>query len=76
MITREPKGGAAADDEKNEDISSARVDDDPMRLTSFGDQEFTEPSALSEFSDDTLVDKGAEEPTSRLSQHARVNTFW
>ena len=75
MMTRESIEGAAADDEKNEDISSAREDDDPMRLTSFGDQEFTEPSALSEYSDDALVDKGAEAPTSRLSQHARVNSF-
>ena len=59
--------GAAADDEKYRDISSARVDDDSMRLTSFRDQEFTEPSALSKYSDDALVDEGAKAPKSRLS---------
>ena len=44
--TRERMEGTAADDEKNEDISSAWVDD-PMRLTSFGDEEFDEPSVAS-----------------------------
>ena len=54
--------GAAADYKKHGDISSARVDDDPMRLTSFSDQESTEPPALSECSDGALVDEGAEAP--------------
>ena len=67
MTTRELMKDAAADDEKYRDISSARVDNDPMRLTSFRDQESTEPSALSEYSDDALVDEGAKAPKSRLA---------
>ena len=67
MTTRERMKGAAADDEKYRDISSAWVDDDPMRLTSFRNQESTETSALSKKSDDALVDEGAKAPKSRLS---------
>ena len=67
LTTRERMEGAAADDEKNRDISSARVNDDPMRLTSVRDQQPTEPSALSEYSEDALVEKGAKAPKSRLS---------
>ena len=59
------EGGVA--DEKLRDISSARVGDDPMSRTSFGDQEYTEPSALTKCSDDALVDKGTEAPKPRLS---------
>ena len=47
--------GAA--DEKCGDTSSARVDDNPMRRTSFGDQELTESSALTKCSDDALATK-------------------
>ena len=65
MKTRERVEGAAADDEKSEDISSARVDDGPMRLVSFGDQESTEPPALSQCNDDAQVNEGAEAPKPR-----------
>ena len=65
--TRERVEGAAADDEKYGEISSARVDDDPMRLTSFGDQEFTEPSLAPEKDiGDVPVDEGAEAPKPHL----------
>ena len=37
--TLERMEGAAADDDKNEDISSARVDYDPTHLVSFVDEE-------------------------------------
>ena len=37
MKSRERMEGTTADDEKNGDISSALVDDDPMRLASFGE---------------------------------------
>ena len=67
MKTREGMEGVVADNEKYEDISSARVDDDPMRLTSFGDQESTESLALSECRDDALVDEGAEGPRLHFS---------
>ena len=67
MKARERMEGAAADNEKYGDISSARVNDDPMRLTSFDDQETTEPPALSECSDDALVDECLEALKPRLS---------
>ena len=57
-----------APDGKLGDIASDRVLDDPMRSTSFGDQECTEPPALSEFiSDDALVNQDAEAPKPCLS---------
>ena len=66
MKTRERKEDAVADDKQKGDItSSARVDDDPMSWTSFGDT--AEPLGLTKCSDDALVNKGAEVPKSRLS---------
>ena len=57
---------AAADRAKHGDkSSSARVDPDPMCLTSFGDDS-TEPPALP-CMDDAMIDKGAEAPKPRLS---------
>ena len=38
-----------------------------MSRTSFGDEEFTEPSALTKCSNDALVDEGVEAPKPRLS---------
>ena len=68
MKTRECMEGAAADDEKYGDLASVRVDDDPMRLTSFGNQEFTELSPASEKGiGDALVNEGAEVPKPYLS---------
>ena len=43
MKTRERMESAVADDEKYGDTPSAQGHDDPIRLTSFSDQEFTEP---------------------------------
>ena len=55
--------GAEVGDKKYGDILSARVDDDPMRFISFGDQEFIELSTDTEkVIGDALVDEGAEAP--------------
>ena len=56
--TRERTEGAAADEEKYGDISSSRVDDDPMHLTSFDD--LAQSSGLPVCRDDALVNEGAE----------------
>ena len=61
MKTSKPIDGTAVDDGKYGDISSVRTDDDPMRLTSFGD-EFTKPLAPEKGVDDALVDDCAEAP--------------
>ena len=67
MKTRERMEGAAADDDKYGDISSALVDDEPMHLTSSGDQESAEPLLASEKGiDDALVDEDAEAPKPHL----------
>ena len=58
--------GAAADDEKHGDISSDQINDDPTRLTSFGD-ESTEPPAPTISSDNALIDKDAEAPKPCIS---------
>ena len=58
-------GGAAAEDEKNGGISSARAEDGPTSLTSFG--MIAEPPALPISRDDALVDKGTEAPKPCLS---------
>ena len=66
MKTRKRTEDAVADRAKQGDNnSSARVDHDPMRLTSFGDDS-TEPPALP-CRDDALVDQGAEAPKPCLS---------
>ena len=57
MKTREHLEHAAADDEKFGDISSARVNDDPMGCTSFGDT--AESSAPENNIGDALLDQGA-----------------
>ena len=55
--------GAAADDDKYGDTSSARVDDDSIRLTSFGDQEFSNPLLAPKKSiGDALANEGAAVP--------------
>ena len=65
--TRERTDSAAADEETYGDTSSARVDHDPMRLTSFGNQEFTEPSLAPEKNiGDALINEGAEAPKPHL----------
>ena len=65
--TRKRMEGAAADAENNGNISSVQVDDDPMHLTRFGNQEFTEPPQASVKNiDDALVDKRAEAPKPHL----------
>ena len=56
-----------APDDRLRDISSVRVDDDPMSQTSFDKEEVAEPSALTVCRDDALVEKGAEAPKPRLS---------
>ena len=67
MKTQERMEGTAADDEKYGDISSARVDDDLMRLISFGGQNLTEPSvAFTVSNDGALVVEGVEAPKPRL----------
>ena len=48
MKTRERMEGAVADDEKYEVILSAWVNDDPMRWTSFSDEECTKPPVAPE----------------------------
>ena len=62
--TRKRMEGAAVDDEKHGDISSARTVDCPMSSTSFGKR--TEPPALLICRDDALVDKSAEAPKPHL----------
>ena len=57
--TLERMEGAEADDEKNEDISSAWVDYDPMHLVSFVDEESPNVQ-LSQCKDHGLVGDGAE----------------
>ena len=57
MKTPERTEGAAVDDKKYWDISSARVDDNPTSLTSFGN--LPKPPALTEIIDNALVDEGA-----------------
>ena len=54
-------------DEKFGKMLSARSDDKPISRISFGEQEFTEPSALTKCSDDTLINKSAEAPKPHLS---------
>ena len=58
--TRKRTKDAAVEQVMNGDSSSALVDHDPMRLTSFGDDS-TEPLALP-CRDDALVDGGTEAP--------------
>ena len=68
MKTHERMESTAADDERYGDISSARVDDDRIRLTSFGDEKFTKRSSAAEKGiGDALVDEGAEAPKPCLS---------
>ena len=70
--TRKRTGDAAEDRATHRDKSSfARVDHDPMCLTSFGDDS-SEPPALS-CKDGALVDKGAEVPKPCLS-HVEMRT--
>ena len=65
--TRKRTEDATVDPAKHVDnSSSARVDHDPLRLTSFGD-ESTEPPALP-CRDDTLIDEGTEAPKPCLSR--------
>ena len=65
--TRKRTEDAAVDRAKYVDnSSSARVDHDPLRLTTFGD-ESTEPPALP-CRDDTLIDEGTEAPKPCLSR--------
>ena len=64
-MTQERTEGAAVDDQKSGDISSARVDDNPTTLTSFGN--LPKPPALTEFIHNALVDEGAEAPKSCVS---------
>ena len=68
--------GTTADDEKHGDISFGRVDDDPMRLTTFGVQESIGTPALSECSNNALVDEGAEASKPRfLCKKVRKSTL-
>ena len=55
------EGTAAAERVKSGDNSSAQVDTDPNRLTSFGDDS-TGPAAFPCPRDDALVDNGAAAP--------------
>ena len=55
----------ADNDKKCGNISSARVDDDPLRLTSLGD-ESAKPLALEKGIGDSLVDEGTEAPMAHL----------
>ena len=64
--TRKRTKGAAAGRAMSGDKSFARVDHDPMCVTSFGDDS-TGPPALPCCRDDALVDKGAEAPKLCLS---------
>ena len=57
ITTHERTEGATADDGKYGDISSTRVDDDPTSLTSFSNS--AKHPALTQSSDDTLVDKSS-----------------
>ena len=67
MKTRACMEGATADDEKYLDISSTRFDDDPMRLTSFGEHKCTEPLLAPEKGiGDALVVENAETPKPHL----------
>ena len=59
--------GAAADRAKHGDTSSARVDHEPMRRASFGEEDSTEPPALPICKDDALVGEGFEAPKPCLS---------
>ena len=63
--THERTEGAAVDDKKCGDISSARVYDNPTSLASFGN--LPKPPVLPEFIDNDLVDEGAEAPKPCLS---------
>ena len=63
--THDRKKGVAPD-ERYRDLSSVRIAD-PMSQASFGDEEFTEPSALTKCSDGALVDEGTKAPKPRLS---------
>ena len=65
MKTRECREGAAEDEEKHGDISSSRVDEDSMHLTSFDD--LAEPLALPICRVDALVNKGVKAPKPCLS---------
>ena len=57
--TRKRMEGAVADRAKHGDTSSARVDHDPMRLTSFDDNS-VEPPAFPVCRDDAPVNEGAQ----------------
>ena len=66
---------AAADYDKYGDISSVRVDDDPMRVTRFGDESI-ELLAPEKGARDPLVDEGAEAPKPHLPPgNARMLTY-
>ena len=62
MKTCKRTEGTAADVVKHGGTSSARVDHDPMRQTSFGEENSTEPPAFPICRDDALVDEGAKAP--------------
>ena len=73
--TRKRTENAAVDRVLNGDSSSARVDDGPTSLISFG--MIGESLALPIFRDDALVDKGAEAPKSyRSPVEMRTPTGW
>ena len=63
--SRDRKEGVAPD-ERYGDISNVWVDD-PMSQNSFGDKEFTEPSALTKCNDDAMANESAEVPKPHIS---------
>ena len=66
MKTRQRKEDAAVDDDDfGDNISSARINYDPMSWTSFDDT--AKSSAFTKCSNDARVNEGAEAPKSRLS---------
>ena len=72
-IRKRTEDVSAADRMMNGDSSSARVDHDPMHLTSFGD-DFTEPPAPKNSIDDALIDKGAMQSTKAVSPTVEMRT--
>ena len=74
MKTRKRTEDAAADRVKNGDIASARVDDGPTSLTSFGTISEALLMALEKFIGNAMVSKGAEAPKPHLpSVEVRCN---
>ena len=72
-IRKRMEGAAAAERMISGDNSSAQVDTDLIRLTSFGDDS-TGPPALPCSEDDALVDKGAAAPKLVSLTHEDAHT--